>query len=57
MANSNNANKQYSEREKQAFYAGKAYAQAKAGQRVNCRTKAERQSFSNGVKIVRGNRK
>ncbi|MDE7453803.1 MAG: hypothetical protein K2N22_05280 [Clostridia bacterium] len=47
----------YSNREKRAFAAGKAFAAAKAGRRCSFKTNAERQSFSNGVKAVRGGKK
>ena len=46
--------KQYSEREKQAFHAGRGYAAGKANKRVKCKTEKEKQSFRNGVKSVRG---
>lgn len=45
--------KQYSEREKQAYHAGRGYAAAKAGKRVACKTEKEKASFRNGVKAVR----
>ncbi len=46
----------YSIKEKKAHAAGKAYAAAKAGKRCSFKTAAERRSFSNGVKSVRGGR-
>ena len=49
--------KQYSEREKQAYYAGKAYATAKAGKRFPCKTEEGKERFRNGVKSVRGKKK
>ena len=50
---SKNKNEKYSEREKRAYFAGKAYATAKAGNRVNCKSSVEKQSFRNGVNSVR----
>lgn len=47
----------YSDREKRAFVAGKAYAAAKSGIRCSFKTNSERKSFSNGVKSVRGGKK
>ena len=44
----------YSEAEKKAFAAGKAYATAKQNKRVKCKTKAEKESFRAGVKAARG---
>lgn len=49
----NRGKKQFTEREKRAFSAGKGYAAAKAGKRVACKTEKEKQSFRNGVKSVR----
>lgn len=49
--------KQYSEREKQAYHAGRGYAAGKSGKRVKCKTEREKQSFRNGVKSVRKNHK
>jgi len=49
----NRGKRQFSEREKRAFSAGKGYAAAKAGKRVVCKTEKEKQSFRNGVKSVR----
>lgn len=49
--------KKYSAAEKQAFKAGKAYATAKAGKRVTGLSAAQKKSFRNGVKAVRGKRK
>ncbi len=50
----NRGKKQFTEREKRAFSAGKGYAAAKAGKRVACKTEKEKQSFRNGVNAVRG---
>ena len=44
---------QYSAAEKQAYAAGKAYAAAKAGQRVGLKTEKEKESFRNGMKSVK----
>lgn len=49
----NRGEKQFTEREKRAFSAGKGYAAAKAGKRVECKTEKEKQSFRNGVNAVR----
>lgn len=49
--------KQYSEREKQAYHAGRGYAAGKSGKRVKCNTEAEKQSFRNGVNSVRKRQK
>ena len=49
----NRGKKQFTEREKRAFSAGKGYAAAKAGKRVECKTEKEKQSFRNGVNAVR----
>ncbi len=53
MIMAKNKNEKYSECEKRAFFAGKAYAIAKAGNRVNCKSSVEKQSFRNGVNSVR----
>ena len=50
----NRGKKQFTEREKRAFSAGKGYAAAKAGKRVKYRTEKEKASFRNGVNAVRG---
>lgn len=47
------AKRQYSNREKRAFSAGRGYAAAKKGKRVKCLTEAEKRSFRNGVRSVR----
>ena len=52
MAN-NKGRKRYSEREKQAYHAGRGYAAGKANKRVKCKTEKEKASFRNGVKSVR----
>ena len=44
----NRGKRQYSDREKRAYSAGRGYGAAKAGKRVRCRTKAEKNSFRNG---------
>lgn len=49
----NRGKRQFTEREKRAFSAGKGYAAAKAGKRVACETEKEKQSFRNGVNSVR----
>lgn len=49
----NRGKKQFTEREKRAFSAGKGYAAAKANKRVKCRTEKEKASFRNGVNAVR----
>ena len=43
----------FSEKEKRAYDAGKAYAEAKKGKRVHLNTKKERDSFRAGVKSVK----
>lgn len=48
----NRGKKQYSEREKRAYSAGRGYAAAKKGKRVKCQTEREKASFRNGVKSV-----
>ncbi len=48
------AKKQFSEAEKQAYYAGQAYALAKKGKRVKCKTEEGKASFKAGVEKVRG---
>lgn len=53
MSYKNQGKRQYTEREKRAFSAGKGYAAAKAGKRVACKTEKEKESFRNGVKSVR----
>ncbi len=53
MIMAKNKNEKYSEREKLAYFAGKSYAMAKAGKRVNCKSSVEKQSFRNGVNSVR----
>lgn len=50
----NRGKRQFTEREKRAYSAGKGYAAAKAGKRVECKTEKEKQSFRNGVMSVRG---
>lgn len=50
----NRGKRQFTEREKRAFSAGKGYAAAKAGKRVACKTEKEKESFRNGVNAVRG---
>lgn len=45
--------KKYSEKEKRAYDAGKAYAKAKKGKRMGLKTKKEQQSFTNGYKSVK----
>lgn len=57
MAKGNKGGKQYSESEKKAFAAGRAFETAKRGERVKCRSEAEKASFRAGVKSVRGKRK
>lgn len=57
MSYKNRGRRTFTEREKRAFSAGKGYAAAKAGKRVACKTEAEKQSFRNGVKSVRGKNK
>lgn len=49
----NKGKKQYSEREKRAYSAGRGYGAAKAGRRVKCRNEKEKRSFRNGLKSVR----
>lgn len=46
--------KKYSEKEKQAYHGGRAWAAGKAGKRVTLKTEKEKKSFRNGVKSVRG---
>ena len=46
--------KQFSEREKRAYSAGRGYAAAQKGRRIKCKTEKEKQSFRNGIKSVRG---
>lgn len=53
MGYPNYGKRQFTEREKRAYSAGKGYAAAKAGKRVACKTEKEKQSFRNGVKAVR----
>ena len=48
----NRGKRQFSEREKRAYSAGRGYAAAKKGKRIKCNTEKERQSFRNGVKSV-----
>lgn len=47
------ARKKYSAKEKQAYYAGKAYAKAQKGKRMGLKTKKEQESFKNGYKSER----
>lgn len=49
----NRRKKYYSDREKRAFSAGRGYAAAKAGRRVQCKSKAEKFSFLNGFHSVK----
>lgn len=46
----NRGKRQFSEREKRAYSAGRGYAAAKRGKRVQCKTAREKQSFRNGLK-------
>ena len=46
----NRGKRQFSEREKRAYSAGRGYAAAKKGKRIKCNTEKEKQSFRNGVK-------
>lgn len=48
----NRGKKQFSEKEKHAYHAGRGYGAAKKGKRVRCTTEKERQSFRNGVNAV-----
>ena len=48
----NRGKRQFSEREKRAYSAGRGYAAAKKGKRIKCNTEKEKQSFRNGVKSV-----
>lgn len=54
MKYQNKGKKQYSVREKRAYDAGRAYALAKQGKRVKCKTEKDKASFRNGVKAVKG---
>ena len=45
----NRGKRQFSEREKRAYSAGRGYAAAKKGKRIKCNTEKEKQSFRNGV--------
>ena len=49
----NRGKRQFSEREKRAYSAGRGYGAAKAGRKIKCETKKEMQSFRNGVNSVR----
>ena len=48
----NRGKRQFTEREKRAYSAGRGYAAAKKGKRIKCNTEKEKQSFCNGVKSV-----
>ncbi len=48
----NRGKKQFSEREKRAYSAGRGYAAAKKGRRIKCKTEREKQSFRNGVNSI-----
>lgn len=48
------AKKIYSPEEKKAYHMGRAYAAAKAGKRVKLTNEKQKQSFRNGVNVVRG---
>lgn len=50
----NKGKRQFTEREKRAYSAGKGFVAAKAGKRITCKTEKEKQSFRNGVNAVRG---
>lgn len=54
MSYQNRGKRQFTEREKRAYSAGRGYAAAKAGRRVKCETEKEKRSFRNGVNAVRG---
>lgn len=46
----NRGKRSYSEKEKRAFDAGKAYARARKGKRMGLKTKKEQESFKNGYR-------
>lgn len=48
----NRGKRQFSEREKRAYSAGRGYAAAKKGRRIKCKTEREKQSFRNGVNSI-----
>lgn len=48
----NRGKRQFTEREKRAYSAGRGFAAAKKGKRVACKTEKEKQSFRNGVRSV-----
>jgi hypothetical protein len=45
--------RQFSQREKRAFSAGRGYGAAKRGKRVKCVSADERRSFLNGMNTVK----
>lgn len=49
----NRGKRQFSEREKRAYSAGRGFGAAKAGRRFACKTAAEKQSFRNGLNSVK----
>lgn len=53
----NRGKKQFSVSEKRAYDAGRAYALAKQGKRVNCKTEKDKASFRNGMKAVKRGRR
>lgn len=44
----------YSDKEKRAWIAGRAYATAKKGKRCSFNTKKEKKSFRNGFNSIKG---
>lgn len=46
--------KKYSASERKAYHMGRAFEAAKQGKRVECPDKKTRQSFRNGVNVVKG---
>ena len=48
----NRGKRQFSEREKRAYSAGRGYGAAKAGRRIACKTAKEKQSFRNGLRTA-----
>ncbi len=57
MANRNyvgRRGKVYSADEKKAYHLGRGYGAAKIGKRIACKTEAQKQSFRNGIKSVKG---